>query len=339
MIELEHESRRIALVSCRDSDVVTVIDTETYAVTSHLWVPGTYLGPGNIVYSIQGERFFMAAWYDDTLFAITDDGSHILDQATLGNNLWQVALPPESAGPLFVTDRGTDVVRVVDTATLTEIRSVAVGDDPWGLDADLDYVVVACEDDATVHLIHLWDWSTTVVPLPADAEPRDVDMIVPMPVRGAKQMLGEAAYVAGGTTSLGSPVFVVDLYAEALVDTIILPGTNTNVVAVMPRLILSGVDDPTPELFRPALKAAPNPFNPRTTISYELGAAGPVDLSVYDPAGRWVRTLVARTQEAGPHDAAWDGRDHAGERTPSGTYVVRLRTPGGDASHKVTLLE
>nr|MBC8425482.1 T9SS type A sorting domain-containing protein [bacterium] len=308
-------------------------------VDGSLVVPDTYLGPGNIVSSIQGERFFMVAWYDDTIFAIADDGRSFLDQATLGNNLWQVALPPESEGPLFVTDRGADVVRVVDTATLTEIRSVPVGDDPWGLDADLDYVVVACEDDATVHMIHLWDWSTTVIPLPADAEPRDVDMIVPMPVRGAKQMLGEAAYVAGGTTSLGSPVFVVDLFTEALVDTIILPGTNANVVAVMPRLILSGVDDTTPGLFRPTLDARPNPFNPLTTLSYELDAAGPVDLSVYDPAGRWVRTLVARTQAAGPHDAVWCGRDHAGARVPSGTYVVRLRTRGGDVSRKVTLLE
>jgi YVTN family beta-propeller protein len=334
-----NESRRIALVSCRDSDHVDVVSTETYEVVGNLPIPNTYLGPGNIVYSIRGERFFMVAWYDDELFAIADDGSEILDRVPLGNDLWQVALAPESEGPLFVTDRGANLLRVVDTETLAEIRTVPVGDDPWGLDADMDFVVVACEDDATVHMVHLWDWSTTVIPLPADAEPRDVDLVVPMPVRGAKQLVGESAYVAGGTTAAGSPVFVIDLFAETLSDTFYLPGTNTNVVAVMPRLIVTGVDGGTPAPYRPTLQAAPNPFNPGTRIIYELDAAGPVDLAVYDLAGRWVRTLATGIRPAGERTAAWDGRDRAGDRVPSGTYVLRLRTRGGDESLKVTLLE
>ncbi|MBU0743711.1 hypothetical protein KKG45_13740 [bacterium] len=335
-----NESLRLALVSCRDSDRLDVIDTEAYQVTGHLDIPGTALGPGSIVYSIRGHRFFLAAWYGDEIFAIAGDGSAILDQAPLGNDLWQVALVPSSLGPLYVTDRGDDVLRVVDTETLAEIRSVPVGDDPWGLDADLDYVMVACEDDATVHAVHIWDWSTTVIPLPADTDPRDVDLVVPLPVGGKdRQLMSESAYVAGGLTSGGSPVYVIDLFTESISDTIYLPGTNTNTVAVMPRLIVSGVDDGIPPLTRPSLAAAPNPFNPRTTVSFELGAAGPVDLAVYDPDGRWVRTLVAGIQPPGIRTAVWDGRDHAGSRVASGTYVIRLRTGGSDVGCKVTLLE
>jgi len=323
-----NESRRIALISCRDSDRVDVVSTETYEVTGSLPIPGTYLGPGNLVYSLQGERFFLVAWYDDTIFAIADDGSSILDQAPLGEDLWQVALPPESEGPLYVTDRGADVVRVVDTETLAEIRSVPVGDDPWGLDTDMDFVVVACEDDATVHMIHLWDWTSTIIPLPADAKPRDVDLIVPLPVRGAKQLMSESAYVAGGQTAAGSPVYVIDLFEETLSDTFYLPGTNTNVVAVMPRLIPTDVGDaPTP--FRPPLDVAPNPFNPSTKISYELQDAGPVDLAVYDLGGRWLRTLVAETLAAGPHQATWNGYDDSGARVPSGTSIAGTETAGG----------
>jgi len=335
-----NESRRLALVSCRDSDRLDIIDTETYQVTGSLAIPGTAHGPGNLVYSIQGDRFFLVAWYDNVLFAINDDASAILDQTPLGNSLWQVALPPESLGPLYVTDRGADVLRVVDTETLAEVRSVAVGDDPWGLDADMDFIVVACEDDATVHMVHPWDWTTTVIPLPADADPRDVDLIVPMPViGGGKQLMGESAYVAGGQAGKGSPVYEIDLFAESLSDTIYLTGTNANTVAVMPRLIVSGVDDDTPALVRPMLKATPNPFNPRTTVSYELDTAGPVDLSVYDLGGRWVRTLVADVQSSGLQTAVWDVHDATGSRAASGTYVIRLRTRTADVSRKVTLLE
>jgi hypothetical protein len=56
----------------------------------------------------------------------------------------------------------------------------------------------------------------------------------------------------------------------------------------------------------------PNPFNPLTTIRFDLPAAGPVRLAVYDLAGRLVRVLVEEARAAGSHEAVWDGRDAAG---------------------------
>jgi len=84
---------------------------------------------------------------------------------------------------------------------------------------------------------------------------------------------------------------------------------------------------------------APNPFNPRTTIRYELAAAGDVRLDVYDLAGRRVRTLVAERQEAGRHAAVWDGRDDAGRPGATGVYLVRLRTAAGSDQRTVTLVK
>jgi Ca-activated chloride channel family protein len=75
----------------------------------------------------------------------------------------------------------------------------------------------------------------------------------------------------------------------------------------------------------------PNPFNPATTIRFELERAGVVTLSVYDVTGRRVRTLVqAAPLAATAHEITWDGRDDAGASVASGVYVAALRLGGGD---------
>jgi hypothetical protein len=74
--------------------------------------------------------------------------------------------------------------------------------------------------------------------------------------------------------------------------------------------------------------ATPNPFNPRTTIRFDLPGAGPVRLAIYDLAGRLVRVLVEGEISAGSHEAVWDGRDSTGRSAPSGSYLARLVAGG-----------
>ena len=69
---------------------------------------------------------------------------------------------------------------------------------------------------------------------------------------------------------------------------------------------------------------SPNPFNPRTTIAFDLPESGPVRLCVFDVAGRLVRTLVDESLPRGSHEAAWDGRDSSGREAASGSYLARL---------------
>ncbi|MBM4130257.1 T9SS type A sorting domain-containing protein, partial [bacterium] len=76
--------------------------------------------------------------------------------------------------------------------------------------------------------------------------------------------------------------------------------------------------------------AAPNPFNPQTTLRYGLASAGPARLEIIDARGRRVRTLLDGAQSAGDHVAVWDGRDDRGRAAPSGVYFCRL-VAGGDA--------
>ena len=95
----------------------------------------------------------------------------------------------------------------------------------------------------------------------------------------------------------------------------------------------------TPAARTLALAGYPNPFNPATTLSYRLPAAGAVQLSIHDAAGRRLRELVATTQEAGPHSVLWNGCDGEGRPLPSGVYFARLRVAGADASCKLVLLK
>jgi YVTN family beta-propeller protein len=69
---------------------------------------------------------------------------------------------------------------------------------------------------------------------------------------------------------------------------------------------------------------SPNPFNPITTIPYEVGRAARVRLHVFDVQGRKVRTLVDAAQKPGQYRVKWDGRDDAGTAVASGRYFYRL---------------
>lgn len=83
----------------------------------------------------------------------------------------------------------------------------------------------------------------------------------------------------------------------------------------------------------------PNPFNPATTITYDLEKSAPVTLTVYNLRGQRVRTLVQATQGAGSYAVQWDGRDDTGRPVSSGMYVYRLQAGERVASRKMTLLQ
>ncbi|RMH79556.1 MAG: T9SS C-terminal target domain-containing protein, partial [Calditrichaeota bacterium] len=72
----------------------------------------------------------------------------------------------------------------------------------------------------------------------------------------------------------------------------------------------------------------PNPFNPSTTITYQLPQAGEVRLVIYNLLGQKVRTLVDARQEAGRYRVVWDGRSDAGAPVASGVYVYRFEVAG-----------
>jgi len=83
----------------------------------------------------------------------------------------------------------------------------------------------------------------------------------------------------------------------------------------------------------------PNPFNPATRIEFVLDAAGPVDVSVYDLAGRLVATLRHGDLAAGEHHVTWDGTTAAGAVAPAGQYRYVLKTAAGQVARSMVLLK
>jgi hypothetical protein len=85
--------------------------------------------------------------------------------------------------------------------------------------------------------------------------------------------------------------------------------------------------------------AAPNPFNPSTSISYTLAAGAQVELAIYDARGRLVRTLVKGPRGAGQHTASWDGSSEDGLNVASGVYFYRLVVGDRSETRSVVLLK
>jgi len=69
----------------------------------------------------------------------------------------------------------------------------------------------------------------------------------------------------------------------------------------------------------------PNPFNPATTIGFELATRGDLRLGIFDSRGAVVRILVSGPREAGVHEIRWDGYDEQGRPASSGVYYYRLK--------------
>ncbi len=83
---------------------------------------------------------------------------------------------------------------------------------------------------------------------------------------------------------------------------------------------------------------APNPFNPRTTIEFEVARSGPVTLDLLDLRGRHVRTLVNERVDEGVHAMVWDGMDDQHHAVGSGVYFVRLVTRDARSVRKLVLV-
>lgn len=159
-----------------------------------------------------------------------------------------------------------------------------------------------------------------------------------LPVNGAEATFN---YSQGGVGAVQySGVYKVCYFAFALEAACGLGGTIryddvvTSVLNWMGALSIG----PSPRSALPTstrlLGNYPNPFNPTTTISFDLSAPAQVTLRVFDILGRSVITLVDRPMTAGIHSAVFDGSSLA-----SGVYLVRLQAGASKLSSKMVLMK
>jgi subtilisin family serine protease len=111
-----------------------------------------------------------------------------------------------------------------------------------------------------------------------------------------------------------------------------LSSNDADMPSMVLPVVLNVVDNATASPDAPLAfrldNAAPNPFNPATTLRFSLPVAGHAQLKLYDVQGRLVRTLVDDHRAAGDHQVRWQGRDDRGRQVASGTYYARLIADG-----------
>ena len=123
---------------------------------------------------------------------------------------------------------------------------------------------------------------------------------------------------------------------------------NDNVAILMSNSEDVGIEDsPKGNLLLPRVftlsQNHPNPFNPSTTISFEIpgtaSARRPVELIVYDLRGRHVKTLIDSDLAPGTHMIHWNGSDEHGLSVASGIYLYKLNAGGETHTRKMTILK
>ena len=86
-------------------------------------------------------------------------------------------------------------------------------------------------------------------------------------------------------------------------------------------------------------KNYPNPFNPKTTISYSLVQDTFINLTIYDLTGNQVKTLVNRKEKSGNRFIQWDATNHQGHSVPTGTYLYKIEADNFSQTKKMVLLK
>ncbi|MCP4545581.1 MAG: PKD domain-containing protein [bacterium] len=155
-----------------------------------------------------------------------------------------------------------------------------------------------------------------------------------------------------GSSSQNSPTVEFGLGENTVVDSLIIQwpsglGQIETQVAVNQRLIIiegetvsiDAHDDSVPPATS-ICQAYPNPFNPVTTIQYNVSKEASVDLRIHDVAGRLVRTLIDdEYHDIGRYYKVWDGRDQYGRSMTAGVYFCRFEAEELYQAIKLVLLK
>ena len=83
----------------------------------------------------------------------------------------------------------------------------------------------------------------------------------------------------------------------------------------------------------------PNPFNPTTTLRYDLPEDSHVSIMIFDLMGREIRTLINKQQSAGIKSIMWDGTNDLGQPLSAGMYLYRISAGDFHSVKKMVLLK
>lgn len=171
-------------------------------------------------------------------------------------------------------------------------------------------------------------------------------------VEGAVVELLGADYEIASVTSAGNGTFTLE---NVVSGTYTLKVTAASIpTPFTTQVVVAGADKPLGDVHAdgtgdddatliPAVTALnanyPNPFNPVTTIAYDMAADGHVRIDVYNVKGQKVTTLVNAELKAGKYRVQWTGTDENGRSVGSGIYLYRMQTEKYTSTQKMILMK
>lgn len=149
---------------------------------------------------------------------------------------------------------------------------------------------------------------------------------------------------SAGTGKTTAEMKTQSTYTDAGWDFVNNWSINPSVNDGYPMLLSTAVsnDEQAIDEIKPLLSvypAYPNPFNPSTTISFNLSSHNQVDVSVYNIKGQKVRTLLSDKLNSGKHQVVWNGKDNDNNNCASGVYFYRVKAGNLVKTNKIMMLK
>lgn len=175
-----------------------------------------------------------------------------------------------------------------------------------------------------------------------DTEGTGVDNVIVMLTNNLNQVIGFARTDASGSYTINnvpSDIYTVTATKPGLTTVTqslsLIGDENLDIIVGAP----TANDDNFIPVTTTRISNYPNPFNPNTTISFDISKDASVSVKVFNVKGQVIKNLLNNNVKAGNHTLSWDGTDDNGKHVSTGIYLVRLQGQGFQNSHKMTLMK
>ncbi|MBD3368540.1 MAG: T9SS type A sorting domain-containing protein [Candidatus Eisenbacteria bacterium] len=306
-----------------------VYPAETATATISLTIDGSFSGDADIGYTIQGDGYGSAPHsVSGTVTLEGPSGPSVEVVAPNGGEIWGVGEVHdiEWTGTGGYTDVGIDCSTDGGTTWTTVVSSTPNdGVYEWTVDVDVsDDCLIRVTTDSSPSVSDMSDGAFSVY--------QPVTWLAATPVEGDVDAgSSETIELTFDATGLIEGDYLADIVVTSNGgDPVTVPVTlhvsDTGVEGrISSELVLFG--------------NYPNPVGPATNIYFSIPEPSRASVSIYDVAGRRVKTIRSETMPAGRHELSWDGRNNEGERVSSGVYFYRLEAAGESRNAKLLVIK
>ncbi len=150
--------------------------------------------------------------------------------------------------------------------------------------------------------------------------------------------LSDGSYYQEIPAGIYSVTASLEGYGTVTIENVQIDSAQVRVLDIVLQAVTGNIDN-TPNMTKFCLNNYPNPFNPETTISFNLLQNERVKLEIYNVKGQLIKTLINDKRNAGNHRINWDGKNNSGKMVTSGIYYSRLKTSQTTLVKKMLLIK